>query len=749
MGDSYNNVPDQVLDEPRAASPASCEPVDTAAGAQACEVPHPDAGSASAGRTAAPATEAGVPLQSLGAEWQAYRDALAAYARAGAAALAPNDPRNAVPASLRPGRHAVHHSYIWLGGLSAVGAIMLVMILSSAGSIMSMVEGGMPVFIALAASAGIGLLTALVVGAVVFAAQWLAWKNLSYELAPTEFSLFSGIINKKRRHVPYQRIQSVNQQAGVMQRVLGICDVKIDTAGGAANEAVTLRYVRTSEAEALRSELFRRKKVLLAGGALDEFGTAYVGGTVVPSAWMIACAGGDARSAQIAFGADPAAADMSLEQACSCVGTPAEGNLLDGADELLNDMRGVFGGQEVATGAVSYEAGLSNKELFFAGLSGAAGHFGVIIAGIIGLAGTLAQFFESNIEAWVEGAMAGVSADASLPAQGAAALGGLFGSFAWQVALWAVVSVLALWAFSVIGTIVQYGGFKVRRREGRIEVEHGLLQRTFHGIDVDRVQTVVVKESFVRRMFGYCELSVGKIDSAVQDSQDGVSQARGMVIHPFVKTSRVPDLVGGLLPEFADMPEQTVRPAPVALRRAIVRKGVIRSTVFWLMVGAILGRIGLEAGLRSGALAIDAGMLALCETAFAAAVALFIIAFALNVVDAVLWHRSSALGYDSSFMSITNGGLSKTTAVFPRKKIQFGYVKTNPFQRAAHVAIVNARTAAGVGGITEQLWDVPEEEAARWLEWVRPRTVASANGAVRANGAAPADEAAPANGAEG
>lgn len=659
----------------------------------------------------------------LGAEWQAYRDALVSYARAGAVALPPNDARNAVPVSLRPGRHSVHHSYIWLGGLSVVGTIVLIMLVSSVGSIMSMIEGSLPAVIALAMSAGVGLLTAAVVGAVVFVAQWLAWKNLSYELSATEFSLFSGIINKKRRHVPYQRIQSVNQQAGVLQRVLGICDVKIDTAGGAANEAVTLRYVRTAEAEALRSELFRRKKVLLAGGTLDEFGTAYVNGAVVPSAWMLACAGGDARAVKVAFGADPATVDVPLDQACVATGVrvSSQGNVLDGADEILNDMRGVFGGQEVATGAVAYEAGLSNKELLFAGLSGAAGHFGVIIAGIIGLAGTVAQFFELNIEEWVEGAVAGVSADAPLTDQGIAALSGLFGSFAWQVALWAVVSVLALWAFSVVGTVVQYGGFKVRRRESRIEVEHGLLQRTFHGIDVDRVQTVVVKESFVRRLLGYCELSVGKIDSVAQDSQDGSASARGMVIHPFVKTARVLELLEGLLPEFSDMPAQTVRPAPVALRRAIVRKAVIRSTVFWLTACAVVGRVALEAALRAGVLAMEPGMLAALEVGFISIVALCIIAMALNVVDAVLWYKASAMGYDRSFMSVTNSGLSKRTAVFPRKKIQFGFVKTNPFQRAAHVAIVNARTAAGVGGTTEQLWDVAEEGVDRWMEWVRPR----------------------------
>ena len=115
----------------------------------------------------------------------------------------------------------------------------------------------------------------------------------------------------------------------------------------------------------------------------------------------------------------------------------------------------------------------------------------------------------------------------------------------------------------------------------------------------------------------------------------------------------------------------------------------------------------------------------MAETAFAACVALFVIAFVLNVADAVLWHRMSGLGYDRAFMSVTNGGLSKQTVVFPRKKIQYGFVSTNPFQRAAHVAIVNARTASGVGGTTEQLWDVSAEDADRWMEWVRPRTAAA------------------------
>ena len=109
----------------------------------------------------------------------------------------PNDPRNAVPVSLRPGKHSVHHSYIWLGGLSALGAIAVAVVISSLGSIISLIEGGLSSIVALLIAAGVGIVMALVIGGIVFSVQWLSWKNLSYELTPTEFSLFFGNYQQK------------------------------------------------------------------------------------------------------------------------------------------------------------------------------------------------------------------------------------------------------------------------------------------------------------------------------------------------------------------------------------------------------------------------------------------------------------------------------------------------------------------------------------------------------------------------
>lgn len=92
----------------------------------------------------------------------------------------------------------------------------------------------------------------------------------------------------------------------------------------------------------------------------------------------------------------------------------------------------------------------------------------------------------------------------------------------------------------------------------------------------------------------------------------------------------------------------------------------------------------------------------------------------LDAVGAVLWFRGSGFAYNERFMQVSNGGFARETISFPRKKIQFGYTKTNPFQRNAGTATVNARTAAGVGGTTIRLIDAREDDARAWLAWLKP-----------------------------
>ena len=315
----------------------------------------------------------------------------------------------------------------------------------------------------------------------------------------------------------------------------------------------------------------------------------------------------------------------------------------------------------------------------------------------------------------------GIAAQAAHPFDG--------GFIIWFILAFVVVAAV-LWVLSGISSCINYGGFAARRRESRIEVEHGLLKHTFQGIDIDRVQSVIIKQGFVRRCIGYCEISLGKIDAASSDGDEQQAQSlkQGVVIHPFVKLDRVPEILAGIIPEYSDVPREARPLPPCALRRGLIRRCLWQGDGFWLAVFVALVQIGFNLmGLFSIMHVFDISLgqadqvLGIVNTGalvlYAVAVALLV----LNVVGTVLWYRESSFAFNRRFMQITSGGFSRETTSFPRQKIQYAFTSTNPFQRAAHVTTISARTAAGVGGHTVKLRDVREEDADAWLAWVKPR----------------------------
>lgn len=591
------------------------------------------------------------------------------------------------PAPRELQKHHVHHSYIWLGSLRTAFMLLVVVAFSSFSAIIGAISDGevitrgdIPTLVLIIGAVIVGI---VVLVALIAVYQVISYKHLYYELGPEEFNLYSGILNKKRVHVPYQRIQSVDQRATLIQRIFGVCSVSIDTAGGASNKAVMVPYVQKTQAEELRRELFARKQYVVAvqNGAASEAEAA-------------------AAAVAVAAGAVP----QGVHEA-------ANANVLDAPAEIWQDVRGVFGGAAVDTGRVTYEYGMSNKELIFTGLSNNTAFF-VVVIGIVGAVaqfmGEMAPLLSGTMEPLV-GNVVGASVQlfgGNLIAAGVAAFVG---------------ASLVLWLLSAIGACISYGGFRACRRDNRIEVEHGLLQHRFQGVDVDRVQSVVVKQSFIRRLLGYCELSLGKIDAAAEgsdDQQKSLNQ-QGLVIHPFVKMTRVPEILAGIIPEFADVPTDNIPVAPVGLRRAIIRRCLIQGTGFWLAVLVAVGQIAVNV-LANPAVPDEAMTLFFVNNGALFGYALAVVLLILDAVGAVLWFRGSGFAYNERFMQVSNGGFARETISFPRKKIQFGYTKTNPFQRNAGTATVSARTAAGIGGTTIRLIDAREDDARAWLAWLKP-----------------------------
>jgi len=96
------------------------------------------------------------------------------------------------------------------------------------------------------------------VGLAVFAYQAAYYRRFEYELTDDSFDIRSGVVSRTRREIPLSRVQNVDISRNVLQRMLGIAEVRLETAGGAETEA-GLKFVDADEARRLQEELGRLK----------------------------------------------------------------------------------------------------------------------------------------------------------------------------------------------------------------------------------------------------------------------------------------------------------------------------------------------------------------------------------------------------------------------------------------------------------------------------------------------------------
>ena len=629
---------------------------------------------------------------------------------------------NPLIATFETGRHyKVHKSYIYVAPVVAVVAVIII-------GVMNGMQGLLQLYFALQRGdisfnpllvTGLIILGLVVIFAAFIGLYALAWRNMSYVFDEREFSYYSGIITKRRVHVPYARVQSVNHRASIIQRLVGVCTVSIDSAGGSSNKAVRVPYLQLETAERLRAELFMRKAAVAAG---MESSIVYM-----PQADLATVEGMRAHenrmreergqvpmppghvAATDASWTCPQCGTSNTANFCGKCGTPqpvqAAPNMLDSAAAPLGDWRGLYGGTTLfGEEPVSYEFGLSNRELLLTALSHESP---LTVALVVCLTFVVTLAFVLLVQDEV----------------------------ALTIALFTlpiiVCSTLLTWALGLVAVLFSYGNFRARRRGSRIEVERGLLARSFSGIDIARVQSIEVRQSFIRHIMGYCELSLGRIDIASEKNSggnDSKMNAKGLVIHPFVKLDRVDEILDGLAPEFVDRPRRVdCAPLPKsALRRAMLRRCVWYNWALWVAVAicvcwAVIGAFVTSGDIRFASVAAydqyDKFMVGSLIVVIAACAVITIA----RGVGAWLWARHSGYVWNRSYLLLHNDGLSTGQSIVPRQKIQAGATRSNPFQRRLSLATLQAVTAAGTRATTAHLVDVPADVCFDYLDWVKPR----------------------------
>ncbi len=117
---------------------------------------------------------------------------------------------------------------------------------------------------------GIAVLVGLVALGLLLTVGWeyARFQRIDYELTPDTFDVRSGVFSRREREIPFHRIQNVDIEQNVVHRLLGIAEVRLETAGGGSTEA-QLQYVSRTEADRLQDVISDRKRGATAGEESD------------------------------------------------------------------------------------------------------------------------------------------------------------------------------------------------------------------------------------------------------------------------------------------------------------------------------------------------------------------------------------------------------------------------------------------------------------------------------------------------
>ncbi len=115
---------------------------------------------------------------------------------------------------------------------------------------------------------------------------WIAWFSLPvaaysvwryfttfYELGDDELVVRTGLLFRNERHIRYARVHNLESVQGSLHRLLGVADLRIETAGAAEQEA-RLRVLSLEAAAHVRQRVLEGKRKAAAAGAATAQGPA-------------------------------------------------------------------------------------------------------------------------------------------------------------------------------------------------------------------------------------------------------------------------------------------------------------------------------------------------------------------------------------------------------------------------------------------------------------------------------------------
>ncbi|MDA1477791.1 PH domain-containing protein [Bacillus changyiensis] len=98
----------------------------------------------------------------------------------------------------------------------------------------------------------------------------LRWRKFTYRIEEDELRIEEGLITRKKKYIPIERIQTINTSAGIIQQLFKLVKLQVETAGGGKEAEVSLAAITQIEADQLQKMLLEKKKEMIQEDLDDE-----------------------------------------------------------------------------------------------------------------------------------------------------------------------------------------------------------------------------------------------------------------------------------------------------------------------------------------------------------------------------------------------------------------------------------------------------------------------------------------------
>lgn len=89
--------------------------------------------------------------------------------------------------------------------------------------------------------------------------SYLRWKRFDYRFDETNLKITKGILKRSERDIPLKRVQNVDVKRNILNRLLGLAVVSLETAGGSTTEA-SLKFVDQEQAQEVKKRIRELKQ---------------------------------------------------------------------------------------------------------------------------------------------------------------------------------------------------------------------------------------------------------------------------------------------------------------------------------------------------------------------------------------------------------------------------------------------------------------------------------------------------------